>query len=178
MPPKPNSLVNGASAAEAQPFRTLIPVNDPDFARPGGMPERIRTYAQQTGQPVPETPGCLVRCCLESLALEYRRTIGDLERVLGRRFDLLHLVGGGGKNQLLNRMTASALNRPVIVGPDEGTAMGNLLTQAIGTGHLADLTELRRVVRASTDLQRIEPIDADAWPAPFARYTELPPVKP
>ena len=165
-------------AAEAQPFRTLIPVNDPDFARPGGMPERIRTYAQQTGQPVPETPGCLVRCCLESLALEYRRTIGDLERVLGRRFDLLHLVGGGGKNQLLNRMTASALNRPVIVGPDEGTAMGNLLTQAIGTGHLADLTELRRVVRASIDLQRIEPIDADAWPAPFARYTELPPVKP
>ena len=165
-------------AAEARPFRTLIPVNDPDFARPGGMPERIRAYARQTGQPVPEMLGALVRCCLESLALEYRRTMNDLERVLGRQFKVLHLVGGGGKNVLLNGMTASAIGRTVVVGPDEGTAMGNLLTQAIGTGHIADLAELRRVVRASTDLQTVEPTDHDAWATESARYADLPAVQP
>lgn len=164
-------------AAEAQPFRTLIPVNDPDFARPGGMPDRIRAYARQTAQPVPETPGCLVRCCLESLALEYRRTLNDLERVLGRRFGVLHLVGGGGKNRLLNNMTAAAIGRPVVVGPDEGTAMGNLLTQAMGTGHVADLVELRRVVRASTAIENVDPVDPDAWSSPSARYDDLPPVR-
>lgn len=165
-------------AAEAQPFRTLIPVNDPDFARPGGMPGRIQDYARQTGQPVPETPGCLVRCCLESLALEYRNALGDLERVLGKRFGVLHLVGGGGKNALLNGMTASAIGRRVVVGPDEGTAMGNLLTQAMGTGHLSDLDELRGVVRASIDLQTVEPSDTDAWEPQAARYAGLPPVQP
>ncbi|MEM7624816.1 MAG: rhamnulokinase family protein [Planctomycetota bacterium] len=163
-------------AAGAEPLRTLIPVNDPAFARPGGAVKRLQDYARQTDQPVPESVGAMVRCCLESLALEYRKTLATLESVLGREFDVLHILGGGGKNGLLNRMTAHATGKTVIVGPEEATAMGNLLTQAKGTGHLADLAAMRAVVRASIESQRVEP-DADgAWAEPAARYAELPPV--
>lgn len=161
-------------AAGAEPLRTLIPVNDPCFTRPGGIITRIQGYARQTNQPVPESVGALVRCCLESLALEYRRTLQTLESVLGRKFDVLHIVGGGGKNGLLNRMTCHAIGIPVVVGPEEATAMGNLLTQAMGTGRLADLGAIRGVVRGSIEPLRIEPDATDAWAQPFDRYLGLP----
>lgn len=163
-------------AAGAEPLRTLIPVNDPAFARPGGAIDRIKAYARQTSQPVPDSVGALVRCCLESLAMEYRKTLGTLEDVLGRKFDVLHIVGGGGKNGLLNRMTCHAIGIPVVVGPEEATAMGNLLTQAMGTGRLADLNAIRRVVRASIEPQRIEPDTTDSWAKPYERYLALPPA--
>ncbi|MEM9913445.1 MAG: rhamnulokinase family protein [Planctomycetota bacterium] len=161
-------------AAGAEPLRTLIPVNDPCFTRPGDIIPRIQGYAKQTGQPVPESVGALVRCCLESLAMEYRNVLQILEGILGRKFDVLHIVGGGGKNGLLNRMTCHAIGIPVVVGPEEATAMGNLLTQAMGTGRLADLDAIRGVVRSSIASQRIEPDGNDAWAEPFARYLSLP----
>ncbi|MEM8739345.1 MAG: rhamnulokinase family protein [Planctomycetota bacterium] len=166
-------------AAAAAPFRTLLPVNDPAFAQPGQAIERIRRYARQTGQPEPESVGQLVRAGLESLALEYRHTLRTLEATLGRSFSTLHIVGGGGKNRLLNRMTAQATGKPVVVGPEEATAIGNLLTQALGTGRLAGLDELRAAVRASVSPERIDPspADLDAWEAPAERYRALPPVQ-
>lgn len=163
-------------AAGAEPLRTLIPVNDPVFTRPDQAIDRIKAYAKQTDQPVPNSVGALVRCCLESLAMEYRRTLGTLEDVLGKKFEVLHIVGGGGKNGLLNRMTCHAIGIPVVVGPEEATAMGNLLTQAMGTGRLADLDDIRRVVRSSIESQRIEPDTTDAWAEPFERYLALPPA--
>jgi len=163
-------------AAGAEPLRTLIPVSDPCFTRPGGIITRIQNYAGQTNQPVPASVGALVRCCLESLAMEYRNVFGTLEDLLGRKFDVLHIVGGGGKNGLLNSMTCHAIGIPIVVGPEEATAMGNLLTQAMGTGRLADLNEIRNVVRGSIEPRRIEPDAADAWAEPFQRYLALPPV--
>lgn len=162
-----------AQAAAAEPFRTLIPVQDPAFARPGVVVESIHRYARQTDQPVPESVGQLVRCCLESLALEYRRTLDTLEDVAGSRFDVLHIVGGGGNNQLLNRMTCDAIDRPVVVGPSEATATGNLLTQAIGRGRLPDLAALRRVVADSTELVRLTPDPSDDWSPHLQRYLSL-----
>jgi rhamnulokinase len=136
-------------AGESQPLRTLIDPAHAPFALPGRMPQKIADFAKATGQPVPETPGQLVRCCLESLALTYRHTLDRLEKLLGKRMEVLHIVGGGGRNGLLNQLTADAIGRPVVVGPYEATAIGNALTQALGRGDLADLSALRRVVRDS-----------------------------
>ncbi|MEM1210820.1 MAG: rhamnulokinase family protein [Planctomycetota bacterium] len=160
-------------AEASEPFRTLIDPDHAPFALPGGMLDKLKAFAQATGQPVPETPGQCVRCCLETLALEYAKALGDAEEVTGRRAAVLHIVGGGGQNGLLNRMAASAINRPVVVGPFEATALGNGLTQAIGTGALAGLTELRAVVRNSVTPETVEPIDADAFAAQVDRYTAL-----
>ncbi len=136
-------------AEQAEPQRTLINPNHTEFASPGNMAEKIRQNARDAGQPVPETAGQLIRCCLESLAHCYRKTLDQLEGVLGRRVEVLHLVGGGSKNQLLNRLTAEALGRPVICGPVEATAIGNLLVQALGCGEIADHAELRSIVARS-----------------------------
>jgi sugar (pentulose or hexulose) kinase len=124
------------------------------------MAEKICRYAQSAGQPVPETKGQLIRCCLESLARCYRETTDQLEKILGRRIDVLHLVGGGTKNQLLNRMTAEALERPVICGPVEATAIGNLLVQAMGSGEIANPAELRAVVARSFECEEINTLQA------------------
>lgn len=165
-------------AAGVEPLRTLIPVADPRFAMPDDMATAIRDYAAQTGQPVPTARGQLVRCCLESLALEYRRTLEQLERLLGASFEVLHVVGGGSKNGLLNRMTAHATGRRVVVGPQEATAMGNLLTQARGLGlvHGPDggLAAMRAVVRASIEPVEIAPGGGRDWQRGFERYLALP----
>jgi rhamnulokinase len=160
-------------AAEAEPFRTLIDPGHAPFASPDDVPAKIAAFAQGTSQPAPKTPGQFVRCCLESLALAYRKTKQDIEGLLDRQTDVLHIVGGGGRNELLDQMTADAMGIPVIVGPYEGTAMGNALTQAIGAGQVKDLAHLRQIVRANTELKRFEPRDAAAFDAQWDRYTQL-----
>jgi rhamnulokinase len=166
------------AAAGSTPLQTLIPVNDPEFAAPGRMIDRIQAYARQTDQPVPETPGSLVRCCLESLACEYHATLSDMQQLLGRTFATIHIVGGGGKNGLLNRMTAHATGCKVVVGPQEATVIGNLLTQAMGLGHIEDRHAIREVVKTSTQLQTVEAGNSDDWQKPIERYTNLPASKP
>jgi len=117
--------------------------------------------------------GHFVRCCLESLALTYRRTLLGLQAVLGREIDVIHIVGGGGKNDLLNQMTADATGCRIVVGPDEATAMGNLLVQAMGTGDVADLSALRQVVRASCQPKTFEPGDTGPWDRAAERFEQL-----
>ncbi|MCS7032731.1 MAG: rhamnulokinase, partial [Phycisphaerae bacterium] len=134
-----------AAAEQAPPLRTLIPVNDPAFAAPGEMADRIAIYARQTRQPVPQSPGEFIRCCLESLALEYRRALQTLQRLINRQIAKLHIIGGGARNGLLNQMTADATGATVLAGPFEATACGNILGQAIGLGRLSDLAEARRI---------------------------------
>ena len=136
-------------ARTATAFRTLINPNAPQFAAPGDMAEKIREFARQTEQDEPETVGDLVRCCLDSLALCYRHTVDMLESVLDIEVEVLHIVGGGTKNELLNEITCAAMKRPVVCGPVEATAIGNVLTQAMGCGELADLSEIRSVVANS-----------------------------
>lgn len=160
-------------AAEAQPFTALINPAHPPFGAPGDMLAKITRFSEMTQQPAPQAPGAFVRCCLESLALTYRWVFLHLELLLGRRLDVLHIVGGGGHNALLNQMTADAINRPVIVGPYEATAVGNALTQAMGAGQVRDLSHLRGIVRCSFDVVTFEPHNAAAFEKQAGRFEEL-----
>jgi len=160
-------------AAEAEPMRTLVNPDHEPFVAPGDMPKKIAAFAQATGQPAPTTPGQFVRCCLESLAMAYRRTLGLLERLLGTKFDVLHIVGGGGQNKLLNQMTADACGLPVIVGPHEATAIGNALVQAMGRGAIKNLAEIRQVVRDSFELETYHPTGKASFDDQYGRYEKL-----
>ncbi len=160
-------------AGDAPPFRSVIRPDDPRFLAPGHMPTRLQNFCRQTGQAVPETPGEIVRCALESLALSYRETLGQAEALTGRTIRRLHIVGGGSQNTLLNRFAAEATGRSVLAGPAEATAIGNLLLQALTLGHLASLADLRRTVHASFPVQTYEPLNADAWEEPYARFRYL-----
>lgn len=160
-------------AADAPPFRTIVETRHSPFLLPGDMLDKIADYARQTAQPIPETPGQFIRCCLESLALTYRRTLEQLQSVLDRKFDVLHLVGGGGKNELLCQMTADALHLPVVAGPYEATAMGNVLVQAIAAGELKDLAQARELVQASISPRLYDPRDSAAWTAAYERFARL-----
>lgn len=160
-------------AAEAPGFVTLINPADNRFLSPGDMPEKIAAYCREHGQPVPASPGAYVRCILESLALLYRRTIGLVEQLVGRRIDRLHIVGGGIKNALLNQFSANALQIPVVTGPVEATSAGNILVQAIAMGDLPSLEAARQVVGRSFETATVRPADAAPWEAAYARFASL-----
>ena len=149
-------------AAKAKPFRFILNLDDPRFLNPPDMPKAIQNFCRDTGQPVPKTDGELVRCCYESLALKYREVLGSLEELTGEKIEVIHIVGGGSQNKFLSQLAADACQRPVITGPVEATAMGNLLTQIRADGELASLAEMREIVRASSSVQRCEPA---AWGA-------------
>lgn len=149
-------------AAASPPFESLINPADPRFQTPGDMPEKIQAFCKETGQSIPRKPGPVVRCVLESLALLYRKTLKEIEHITGKKIERLHLVGGGSKNSLLNHFTANALQIPVVIGPSEATAVGNVLVQAIALDHLKSLEEARGVVRDSFKFETIQP-HANAW---------------
>ncbi len=161
-------------AGEAEPFRSLINPNDSSFATPGDMPERFRDYCRRTGQPAPETPGQCIRTALESLALRYRQGIDEMEDILGRKVEVLNLVGGGSQNLLLNQFTANAIGRDVVTGPVEGTAMGNILGQALATGDIPSLAAGREIVKNSIETGHYSPADQDVWAAAYRRFLALP----
>lgn len=144
-------------AAREPAGRTLINPAAQDFYAPPDMPGAISDFARRTSQPVPETPGQFVRCCLESLALAYRQVLDQLESCLNRRFEFIHIVGGGSQNQLLNQLAADLTGRTVVPGPVEATALGNGLVQAIACGELDGLPELRAVLRQSETIQPLSP---------------------
>ena len=160
-------------AEQAPPLRTIVDPGHASFQLPGGMLQKIGDFARGTNQPVPNSPGEFVRSALESLALAYRDKLGVLESVLGRRFDVMHIVGGGGKNTLLSRMTADATGRRVVVGPYEATAMGNALVQAMALGQVRDLTHLRRIVARSSELAVHEPSSNADWDSAAERFDRL-----
>ena len=154
-----------ALAAEAPPLVTLIDPNHPSLVAPADMPAAIRELAQATGEPVPESTAAVVRTALESVAAAVRRTLGELDDLLGRRVGRVHIVGGGVQNRLLCQMIADATNRPVVAGPVEATAIGNLLVQLVARGGRLDLRQVRQIVRDSFELAHYEPRDAARWDA-------------
>jgi rhamnulokinase len=159
-------------AGAAQPFQSLINPADPRFLAPGDMPQKVAVFCKETGQIVPRKPGDIIRCVLESLALYYRRTLREIERLTGRKIEKLYVVGGGTKNTLLNHFTANALQIPLVIGPTEATAIGNILVQAIALGQLKSLQEARDVVQESCSCEIIQP-HAAAWDAAYARLNQL-----
>jgi rhamnulokinase len=154
-----------ALAAEAPPLVTLIDPNHPSLVAPADMPEAIRKLARDAGQPVPDSTAAVVRTALESVAAAVRRTLGELDELLGRRVGRIHVVGGGVQNGLLCQMIADATGRPVVAGPVEATAVGNLLVQLVARGGRVDLREVRQIVRDSFELAHYEPRDAARWNA-------------
>lgn len=160
-------------ASEAKPFLSLINPADPRFVRPDDMPAKIVAFCQETGQPVPDSPGAFVRCALESLALFYRVTLRQLEGIIGKKVATLHIVGGGSQNTLLNQFAANSLQIPIIAGPTECTALGNVLVQAIALGHLPSLSAAREVVRSSFEVKTVTPQASGEWDAAFARFDGL-----
>ena len=160
-------------AAVAQPFVAQIDVDAHDFLAPGDMPARIREYCRRTDQTVPEGVGPIARVVYESLALKYRRVLEMMEALVGKRIGVLHIVGGGAQNRLLNQLTADAIGRPVVAGPFEATAVGNLLMQLLATGAVGSLAEGRALVRRSFDTETYSPEDAAAWDEAYARFRSL-----
>ena len=154
-----------ALAAEAAPLVTVIDPNDPALVAPADMPAAIRAVAKAAGEPVPETTAATVRAALESVAAAIRRTVIELDDLLGRRVGRVHVVGGGVQNALICQMIADATGRPVVAGPVEATAIGNLLVQLLASNGRLDLRALRCVVRDSFEPVHYEPRDAARWDA-------------
>jgi rhamnulokinase len=151
-------------------LRTVVDPDDPAFLPPGDMPARIAGACQRTGQPVPDTPAGLVRCILDSLALAHRRAILGVQELSGQHADAVHIVGGGARNALLCQLTADACGLPVIAGPAEAAALGNVLVQARALHRGPDdLPGMRALIRATQPLRRYEPRDPAPWQAAARR---------
>jgi rhamnulokinase len=161
-------------AANAPAFVSWINAADPRFVAPDNMPAKIADYCRETGQPVPQDPGAIIRCVFESLALLYRHTLDQLEQLLGHKVERLHIVGGGSKNMLLNQFTANAIQRPVMAGPVEATAIGNILVQALALVDLRSLANARELIRSSFETSLIEPKESRQWAGAFHRFMKLP----
>ncbi len=160
-----------ASLAEAaEPFTAFIDPDDPVFAAPGEMPEKIRAFCERTGQQVPADKGTILRVASESLALKYRVVYERFCALSGKRFERLHAGGGGIQNAFLAQATANALGIEVVAGPIEATSCGNLIVQMIATGHVADLAAGRRLIRDSFEFQTYSPRDPDQWLPAYERF--------
>jgi rhamnulokinase len=160
-------------AQQVEPARSLI---DPDHASllaPRDMPAAIQQACRKTGQPVPETPGQIVRCALDSLALRYRAVLGWLEEMTGGTIEVIHVVGGGVQNRLLCQMTADACDRQVVAGPVEATALGNLMMQAVSFHDVANIAQAREVIRHSFPVDHYEPTSPREWDEPWRRFQEI-----
>lgn len=163
-------------ALAAAPLRSFIDPDDPAFTPPGDVPGRVREFCRRTGQPVPETEGEVMRCIYESLALKYRFALEQLSRATGKTFSSLHVLGGGAKDGLLCRMTADCAGIPVIAGPVEATALGNILLQLTALGEVRDLTEGRALIAASEPVKRSAPGGRAGWDRAYEFYKII--VKP
>jgi len=160
-------------AGEAPPFQSLIEPADARFISADEMPAKIAGFCRETHQAIPNSPGAFIRCALESLALLYRRTLQQIERLIGHEIEQLHIVGGGSRNSLLNQFTASALQIPVLAGPVEATSLGNVIVQAITIGHIENLAAGRALLRNSSRLECIEPLHTGKWDEAYARFENL-----
>ena len=168
-----NDIVGEAKKAE--PFRSIIDPDYGEFFAGGRMVEKIQDFCRGTNQPVPESVGQIARCIYESLALKYRWALERLEEIKGRRIDQLNIVGGGCQNRLLNQFAADSIDRPVVTGPVEGAAIGNLLAQAMALGDIRTMDELREVVRRSEAVETYTSDHTAEWEQAYQRmlsYTE------
>ena len=160
-------------AEGAKPFTALIDPDDDAFLPPGDMPSRIVDYCKHTGQNPPSDAGEILRCALESLALKYRWVLEKLEIVRGRTIDVIHIVGGGAQNQTLCQFTADATATPVIAGPIEATAIGNIAVQAIACGLIGSISDAREVVRRSFNVITYEPQHSTGWDEAYERFMKI-----
>ncbi|MFF1640424.1 rhamnulokinase family protein [Streptomyces sp. NPDC058251] len=154
------------AAAEVAPLRSVVDAGDAVFLAPDRMPARIADACRESGQPVPESPAEMTRCILDSLALAHRRAIGEAQSLAEHPVDVVHIVGGGTRNPLLCQLTADACGLPVLAGPAEAAALGNVLVQARAHGLVGDRASMRRLLARTQPSRRYEPRgDTAAWRA-------------
>ncbi|MBP3230007.1 MAG: rhamnulokinase [Prevotella sp.] len=161
------------SAMQVEAFRSIINPDDAMFANPSSMIEAIQTYCRQTGQTVPETPAEICRCIFDSLALRYRQVFGWLKEFASFPLNVLHIIGGGSLNKYLNQFTANSLGVDVLAGPQEGTAIGNIMLQAKAAGEVKDIWEMRQIIANSLDLKHYAPEDKEAWDKGYEKYLAI-----
>ena len=160
-------------AKAAKPFRCFIDPDHPSFVAPGDLPARVREFCQKSGQYIPETVGEIVRCIYESLAMKYRYTAETIKKLAGISPRVIHVVGGGTKDGFLSQMTADACGIPVCAGPEEATAIGNLLVQLMAAGEAKNLLDARAIVAASFDCKHYIPENTPAWDAAYQTFCAL-----
>jgi len=160
-------------AQAAAPFAALIDPDHASFYNPPDMEQAIRAFLTRTGQTAPADRGAILRCVYESLALKYRFVNAQIEAVTGTTTTVVHIVGGGSKNTLLNQFTADAVGVPVLAGPEEATAVGNLLVQAMGCGIIPDLAAGQPLIQAAFPIQTFKPGETAAWNAAAKRLRTL-----
>ena len=160
-------------ASEASPFASLIVPDDKRFMAPKKMVAEIQAYCQDTGQPIPESKGAIIRTVLESLALEYRSVSEQIERLTGKEFPVIHIIGGGSQNKLLNQLTADATGKDVIAGPVEATAIGNILIQAVAMGELSSFDEGSEILKRSFEVEDYTTREKPVWDEAYGKYEDL-----
>lgn len=160
-------------AAKAEPFRSLIDPDSPSFVEEGRMPEKIQQFCKDTGQPVPETKGQIIRCIYDSLALRYAQVWEKLMKYTDTPPQTLHIVGGGCQDKLLNQFAANAIGVNVAACPVEATSLGNILVQMISDGTIQNLSEGREIVLKSSLVETFEPEDTNIWSEQKERFKEI-----
>jgi len=160
-------------AEKAPPFKCLIDVDDLIFLNPPDMPRAIVEFCRKTGQPSPQNKGEFTRCILESLALKYRYVLEKITEVSGEPIEILHIIGGGSQNEVLNQFTANATGVEVVAGPVEATALGNIIIQAIARKELTSLEEGRELIALSFPLKRYEPRERSVWEDVYQKTRSL-----
>ena len=162
-----------SDAMEADQFVSFINPDDPCFANPVSMVSAIQTYCENTNQPVPQTYQEIARCIFESLAMRYRQVVGYLKTLSPLPIQKLHVIGGGTYNSYLMQMTANSLSIPVLTGPVEGTAMGNIMMQAKASGLVSNIFEMRQIIADSIDMKTYLPEDTELWTEGYRKYLEV-----
>lgn len=160
-------------AMTAEPFRSFINPDDPRFANPTSMVDAIQGFCKETNQPVPETYQQIARCIFESLALRYRQVLDYLRELAPFPIEKLHVIGGGTYNQYLMQMAANSIGIPVVAGPVEGTAIGNIMLQAKASGLVSDMFQMRKIIAESIKLNTYLPQESKAWDEAYQRFINL-----
>ena len=160
-------------AERATPFRRFVNPDDPRFANPPSMTEAIKAYCRETGQPEPVEDDEFIRCIFESLALRYRQVLDDLRGLASQPIETLHVIGGGSRNELLNQFTANAVGIPVVAGPSEATALGNVMMQAMAIGEAADVPGMRKLIHNSIPLKTYQPQNMENWGQAYIHFKNI-----
>ncbi len=160
-------------AEKAEPFRSLVDPDHASFLNPQDMPTALADFCKSTGQPIPESPAQYARCVFDSLALKYRVVIDSLKDISDKKIEKIHVIGGGSQNELLCQFTANATGLPVVAGPAEGTAIGNIMVQAMGLGHVKSLSEIRQTIRNSFEFKSYKPQNFEAWDKAYDKFKKL-----
>ncbi|MDW8079810.1 MAG: rhamnulokinase family protein [Thermoguttaceae bacterium] len=160
-------------SGSARPLVSFIDPDSPEFLAPQDMPQAIREFCRRTGQVVPEDEGAILRCALESIAMKFRFVFERCEKLVGRRIEVIHIVGGGTQNKQLCQAAADACGRPVVAGPVEATAIGNAMMQAVAWGDVSSIAEAREVIRTSFPMDYYEPRNTAAWEDAYERFLKL-----